>query len=136
VEGRSRRGRGDSGFITPAFIGVVGLTMVMLVMAANLLVVHYAGGVLQASVEEGARQGVAAGAAACAVRAQSVIDGGLGVMAADVGPVACTVQAEGASAAVSAHLQPWLPMLPVHAIEVRSSAATRSARPATAAAGS
>ena len=117
----------DGGFVTPAFVVAVGLTMVLLVIAANALAVHYAAGVMQAAVEEGARQGVAAGPAACTTRAQSVLEAGLGVMVEGVAPVACAVSGDGATVTLTAAFQPWLAGLPVQHVEVRARVAARSA---------
>lgn len=122
-----RRSPADGGFVTPAFLGAVGLTMVLLVIAANALAVHYAGGVMQAAVEEGARQGVAAGTAACAARAQAIVDNGLGAMADQVGSVDCVVAAEGTAVSLSAVFQPWVPGLPAQEVAVRARAASRPA---------
>ncbi len=105
---------GDRGYVTPAFVGVVGLTMVLLVMVANLYVAHYARGVLQAAVEEGARQALAVGdPQACRARVEDVVRSGLGTMAADVGPPSCTLTPGGATATVQATFRAWLPGVPV-----------------------
>lgn len=121
--------RSQAGFVTPAFVAAIGLTLVLLVMVANLLVVHYARGVMQTAVEEAARQGVAAGVAACEVRATSVVQGGLGAMAADVDAVACSVGADGAVVTLSATFAAWLPALPAQTVDVRAQAMTRPAVP-------
>lgn len=121
-----RPGSASDGFVTPAFVASVGLTLVLLVMAANLLAVHHVRGVLQSAVEEGARQAVAAGGAACLARVQSVVEG-LGVMGEGVGAPDCQVGPEGAAVTVSASFAPWLPVLPTQTVHVRGQAATRPA---------
>ena len=121
--------RGDGGFVTPAFVAVAGLTLVLLVLAAQVLLVHHARGVLQSAVEEGARQGVAAGVAACQVRATSVIDR-LGALGDGVGPVACAVGPDGAQVAVSATFTGWLPGFPAQQVDVVGRAAARPAEAA------
>lgn len=116
------------GFVTPAFVATVGLTLVLLVMVANVLAVHHARGVLQAAVEEGARQAIAAGAPACLARVQAVV-AGLGAMGEGVGAPYCQVGPEGAQVTLSASFPPWLPALPTQTVEVRGQAATRPATP-------
>lgn len=112
----SHRPRGrpaDDGYVTPAFVVCVGLTLVVLVMAANLYVLHYARGVLQAAVEEGVRQGLAAGdAGLCGARADAAVRDGLGVMADQVTPATCTVGSGRVTASVDAAFRPWLPGVP------------------------
>jgi hypothetical protein len=104
----------DAGHVTPAFVACVGLTVLLLAMATNLYAVHYARGVLQGAVEEGARQGVAdADAARCAERVDAAVRGGLGSLARQVEPSTCTVTGAGAVATVQARFTPWVPGVPV-----------------------
>jgi hypothetical protein len=117
--------RDERGFVTPAVLLAVGFTLVLLVMAAQLLAVHYARGVLQAAVEEGARQGVAAGVAACQDRVTSLVDG-LGAMGDGIGPVDCQVQDSGAAVRLTATFDGWLPGTPAQQAEVVGRAATLS----------
>lgn len=119
-------GDDDRGHVTPAFVAVTGLTLVLLVLVAQVLLIHHARGVLQSAVEEGARQGVAAGVPACQLRATSVIDR-LGALGDGVGPVTCAVGPDGAEVAVSATFTGWLPGFPVQQVDVVGRAATRPA---------
>lgn len=121
--------RDDGGYVTPAFVAVAGLTLVLLVLAAQVLLVHHARGVLRSAVEEGARQGVAAGVPACQQRATSVIDR-LGALGDGVGPVTCAIGPDGAAVAVSATFTGWLPGFPAQQVQVVGRAATRPAEPA------
>lgn len=117
----------DRGFVTLTFVGTVGLTLVLLVMFTNLLAVHYARGVMQSAVEEGARQGLAVGTRdACQRRARAVIDTGLGAMAEGMAPVSCAVDIKGATASLTGTFTPWLPLLPaqVAAVQARVRAGT------------
>jgi hypothetical protein len=119
--------------VTPAFVACVGLTLLLLVMAANALVVHYARGVLQGAVEEGARQAVAAGdPAACAQRVTAAVVQGLGSMADEVAAPACTLDPLGATASARATFAGWLPGAPATDVQVTASATGRSARPSSA----
>ncbi|WP_370324659.1 hypothetical protein [Euzebya sp.] len=110
--------RDVDGYVTPAFIATVGLTLLLLVAAANLLAVHYARGVMQAAVEEGARQGAATGAAAaCAVRVEAVLDG-LGALGDGIGAVECAVAPAATTAALTGVFEPWVPLVPTQSVEV------------------
>lgn len=101
--------------MTAAFVATTGFTMLLLVVVANLLVLRYADGILQAAVEEGVRQGVATGdPVSCAARVGSVVADGLGPMASDAAPATCTVAPEGAAAEVHATFGGWLPLVPTH----------------------
>ncbi|MGI9016318.1 MAG: hypothetical protein ACR2HR_04300 [Euzebya sp.] len=111
----------EEGYVTPAFVGAVGLTMVLLVMFANVLVIHYARGVMQAAIEEGARQGTAVGSAEfCVQRASDVVTRGLGAMAASVDQAGCTVAPGQTLASMQATFRPWLPVLPTQTVSVRA----------------
>ncbi|MEE8600372.1 hypothetical protein [Euzebya tangerina] len=110
---------GEAGYITPAFIAMVGLTMTLLSVFANALVVHYATGVLQSAAEEGARQAVAARSEAiCVARIDAAIGAGLGGMADSVSEVGCSLGPGGAVARVTAAFTPWVPGLPERRVEV------------------
>ena len=114
----------DVGYVTPAFVACVGLTMVLLVMAANAYVVHYARGVLQSAVEEGARQGAAVDdAVACTNRIRDVVGSGLGTMSDQVDPPSCLRGPQGWLATVDATFDGWLPGMPSTATHARASVA-------------
>jgi hypothetical protein len=111
--------------VTPAFVGCVGLSMILLVVVANAYVVHYARGVMQAAVEEGGRQGVALGdVGACLDRVVAVVRSGLGTMADEVGDPGCTLGPDGAVVSLHASFDQWLPGLPPRVTEVRAQVGT------------
>lgn len=114
----SDQGR-SGGFVTIPFVAAAGLTLVLLVVFTNVLSVHYARGVMQAAVEEGARQGVATGsAAACRQRVSAVVGGGLGAMAEGIAPAGCAVGADATSASLTGTFPPWLPVMATQTITV------------------
>ncbi len=122
--------RDEAGYVTPSFVGVVGLTMLLLVLVANVLLVRYAEGVMQAAVEAGARRGVATGSAEeCVGRVQQVLDSGLGALASTTGTPACGLGPEGAVAQVDAVLAGWVPLVPDQPASATARAAVRPAGP-------
>lgn len=116
---------GQDGFVTPAFVGVVGLTMVLLVVVANVLVVRWGEGALQAGVEAGARRAVATGSAdECIARVQQAWDGTVGSLATQVTPPVCVLGPEGVEVTTEARFDGWVPLVGSHS----STATARAAR--------
>lgn len=114
--------------MTPTFVATVGMTMLLLAVVANLLVMRYADGVLQAAVEEGVRQGLAAASeGSCVTRIDEVVHAGLGPMADQVDPARCVVTTSGAHASVAATFAGWLPVVPDHRAQVTASSANLAA---------
>lgn len=70
------RGSDEGGMTTVQYAAATGLSLVVFVMLANLIVFLYARGVVRAAVDEAARTGGRAGAttAECEARARDVVD--------------------------------------------------------------
>lgn len=112
----------DRGHVTPAFVGVVGMTMVLLALLANVLFVRYAEGVLHVAAEAGLRRGLAvADAAECVLRAEQALDAGLGPMAAQVDTPTCTLDAVGGQVSIQARFVGWMPLVGDRDVAVRAS---------------
>jgi hypothetical protein len=117
--------RGAGGFVTVQFVASVALSLVLLVLLANVLVAGYARGVVRAALDEGVRAGARAeeATAECARRAAAVLDDLLGgPLRAGVEPVACSVDAERVRASTRAVVSAWLPGMRDWAFEVTATA--------------
>jgi hypothetical protein len=108
---------GDQGFLTIQYTLAVGLSLLLLVQVANLLVVAYGRGAVRAALDEGVRAAAVAGdPGQCHARAEAVLGDLLaGAMRAGVGPIACTVGTDRVRARVDTILAAWIPGLPAHA---------------------
>lgn len=108
------RHREDDGFLTAQFVVAVGLSLLVLVLIANVILVQYARGVVRAAAEEGAQAGsrLTATQGDCLLRANEVLDGLLGGTMGDGVSVACAIGAGEVSATVQYTFSPWLPVLP------------------------
>lgn len=107
-------GHRDDGFITAQFVAAVALSLLLLVLVANVIVVQYARGVVRSAAEEGAQAGshLSATATDCAERADEVLRTLLGgSMGSGVG-VTCEVGAGRVAATVEYSFTPWLPLIP------------------------
>ena len=111
---RLARPNEDDGFLTAQFVVAVALSLLVLVLIANVILVQYARGVVRAAAEEGAQAGsrLTASEADCLVRADEVLDGLLGGTMGDTVTVACSVGPTEVSATVQYSFTPWLPILP------------------------
>lgn len=110
----ARRWCRDDGYYSAEFVAVVALSLLLLVLIANVIVVQYGRGVVRSAAEEGAQAGSRLGssAAECVSRSQDVIDGLLGgPLGANVMPT-CAVTGDRVSSTVSYTFTPWLPLLP------------------------
>lgn len=105
---------GDDGFLTAQFVVAVALSLLLLVLIANVIIVQYARGVVRSAAEEGAQAGsrLTATSAECIARADEVLDGLLGGPMGDGVSVSCTVGATEVSATVTYTFDPWLPIIP------------------------
>jgi hypothetical protein len=119
--------RDERGFATLQYVLAVGLSFVLLVLVANLLVDLYARAAIRDALEEGTHAEVALDAAptACEQHARTALDGLLrGSIGRDV-TVHCTTSATGVIATADARLRSWLPLLvpdwrfTVHAVAAR-----------------
>ena len=108
------RPRGDDGFLTTQFVVAVALSLLVLVLIANVILVQYARGVVRAAAEEGAQAGsrLTATEADCRARADEVLAGLLGGSMGDTVSVACTVGPTQVAATVQYSFTPWLPLIP------------------------
>jgi hypothetical protein len=110
---RPRRSQREGGFLTVQYALAVGLSFIMLVLVANLLVDLYARAAVRDALEEGTRAVVPADAApgACAERARDVVQNLLrGPIGRDI-HIRCETTAEVVTATAAVRLPSWLPGL-------------------------
>lgn len=107
--------RRQGGYVTIEFVAIAALSLLLLVMLANLIVIQYGRGVLRAAAEEGAQAGsrLFASVAECEQRANEVVDAGLGGPMGDSVAVSCTTGSGTIVATVTYSFEPWLPLVPV-----------------------
>jgi hypothetical protein len=100
--------------LTVQFVVAVALSLLMLVLVANVIVVQYGRGVVRAAAEEGAQAGsrLTASRIDCEMRADEVLSGLLGGPMGDDVSVTCTVGATQVVATVTYRFTPWLPLVP------------------------
>jgi hypothetical protein len=105
--------RGDTGFATVQYVAVVGLSMILLVLVANLLVDMYARGAIRDALDEGVRAAAPVGAELrdCEERANEVLDGLLRGPLGDDVRVSCSRDGESVIARADGRLASWLPFL-------------------------
>lgn len=105
----------EDGFLTAQFVAAVALSLLVLVLVANVILVQYARGVVRAAAEEGAQAGsrLTATERDCLRRADEVLDALLGGSMGDAVTVHCTVGATEVAATVRYRFTPWLPVIPV-----------------------
>ena len=103
----------ESGFTTVQYVAVVALSLLLLVLIANLLVDLYARGAIRDALDEGVRAAAPAGAALedCERRAQEVLDGLLRGPIGDDVRVACTEEGGRVVARAEGSLPSWLPLV-------------------------
>ena len=113
-DGLTRQGaRSDGGFVTIQYVLAVGLSFVLLVLVANLLVDLYARAAVRDALEEGTHAEAArdASPAACEQHARAALDGLLrGPIGRDV-EVHCATTATTVLATADVRLPSWLPLL-------------------------
>ena len=110
---RSRTRRAETGFTTVQYVAVVGLSFVLLVLMANLLVDLFARGVIRDALDEGVRAAapVGSGVRDCEARAGEVVDALLrGPMGDDV-RIACEARDGSMFATAEGGLPSWIPGL-------------------------
>ena len=110
---RTRRVSGDAGFVTVQYVFAVGLSFVILVLVANVLVDLYARAAVRDALEEGARAATPldASPAVCGRRAHLVLDGLLrGPIGRDI-VVRCDAALGVVVATADVRLGSWLPGL-------------------------
>ncbi|CAN5509584.1 hypothetical protein BH23ACT7_BH23ACT7_12650 [soil metagenome] len=118
--------RDEDGFLTPQFVVAVGLSLILLVLLANLIVMQYGRGVVRAALDEGARRGSrvsADPAGECAARARDVLADLLdGPMGLGVAPIACTDTGDRLVARTTVTFLGWLPGAPDWSFDAEASA--------------
>lgn len=114
----------SGGFTTAQYVTAVGMSLVVFVMLANLLVDRYERGALVAAVDEGARAGatIDAGTPECEERTRAVVDALLGARHAHAVVLACRLEGGSMRATVRARLTSWLPLVPDWDVAVTGSA--------------
>lgn len=118
-----RRDRDEGGLVTVQYVFAVGISFILLVLVANLLVDLYARGAVRDALEEGTHAAIPAGTSAttCAERVQVVLDGLLhGPIGRDV-RVRCNASPGAVTATANVKLGSWLPgVVPDWSFTVRS----------------
>jgi hypothetical protein len=106
--------RDERGFMTVQYVVATGLSLLFLMLIANLLVNLYARGVVREAIDEGARAAtpIDASASACEARAAEVLDGLLRGPIGDDIAVTCAVGPQRVRASASVTLRSWLPGMP------------------------
>ena len=114
----------ERGFTTTQYVVAVGMSLVVFVMLANLLVDRYERGAIVAAVDEGARAGadIDAGPVECEQRAREVVDALLGRQHARAVVLRCRQVGGSMRATVDARLTSWLPLVPDWDVSVTGSA--------------
>ena len=104
--------KSEPGFVTIQYVAGIALSLVLLVLMANLLVDLYARGAIRDALDEGVRAAAPmdATAAACETRAREVLDALIRGSVADVN-VDCVQDGEWVIAEAHVTLDSWLPML-------------------------
>jgi hypothetical protein len=115
--------RAEDGFVTVQHLLAVGLSLLLLVQLANVVVAAYGRAALRAALDEGVRSAAVLGgdAAGCERRAAAVLDDLLaGSMRREVEVLRCRVEAERVHGDAEARFAAWLPGAP--SLPVRASA--------------
>ncbi|HVM00774.1 MAG TPA: hypothetical protein VM324_15905 [Egibacteraceae bacterium] len=121
--------RAEGGFVTVQYVAVVGLSLLFVVMLANLVVFQYGRGVVRAALDEGARAGTrtTAGAAECEARAGDVLADLLGgAMGAGV-RLRCADDGDLVRASADVVFVGWLPAVPDWRFTAEATASRRPA---------
>ena len=113
----------ERGFTTIEYVTATALSLLMFVLAANLLVDVYERGAVRDSLDEGVRAGVPIGATVeqCQVAARAVLAGVAPSLHVD--DLACTFDGTRVVARARVSLPSWLPMLiPAWHLDLRAQA--------------
>lgn len=102
------------GFVTVQFVVASALALVLFTGMANLVVFHYAKGVVRAALDEGVRAGARAPAATseCEDRAAAVVRDLLGGRMSDGVAITCAASVRDVRAVADATFHGWSPMVP------------------------
>jgi len=103
----------EGGFTTVQYVATVGLSLIFLVLFANLLVDLYARGAVRDALDEGVRAAAPAGtdARVCEARADEVLDGLLRGRLGDDIRVECGSDGSTMVARAEGSLPSWMPAL-------------------------
>ena len=112
----------ERGFTSIQFALAAGLSLVLFVLLANLVVVQYGRGALRSATEQGARVGSVAGVAACQAAANQVVADLLGGRMSDDVELSCVVAGTDVVATAEGRFMSWLPLMPDFEIRLSGSA--------------
>jgi hypothetical protein len=116
--------RDERGLATVQYVATVGVSLLFLVLFANLLVDLYARGAIRDALDEGVRAAAPAGTdpGVCEARAREVLEGLLRGPLGDDVRVACAVEGSTMVATADATLPSWLPaFVPSWSVSSRAS---------------
>lgn len=108
---------------TISYVMAAAFAMIVFSSLANLIVVQYASGVVQAALDEGVRDGSSAGAHRCEARAQEFLDSALGGAYGDGVVVSCREEGPFVVAAASATFPGYAPFVPDLSFDFEATAA-------------
>lgn len=123
------RAADEDGFLTVQFVAATGLSLLVLVMVANLIVFQYGRGVVRAALDEAVRTGSRATADVeqCLRRADDAIGDLLGGTLGDGVAVRCEQSLGRVTATAEVHFAGWLPFVPDWDFEVAAVAVQETA---------
>jgi hypothetical protein len=103
--------RSPAGFTTIQYVVATGLSLLLFVLMANLLVDLYARGAVRDALDEGVRAGIAVDAdpVACATRAREVVRSIVGGSLLRVDDLTCERHGDRIVATARVSLHSWLP---------------------------
>jgi hypothetical protein len=119
------RRRGERGFTTIQYVVATGLSLLLFVMVANLLVDLYERGAVRDALDEGVRAGVPVGTTAddCLARAHDVVRSIASGSSLRVDSLSCVPDGGRVVATARVSLRSWFPMLlPDWRLTLRASA--------------
>lgn len=108
----------DAGLTSVQFVLAAGLSLILFLGLANLVVVQYGRGAIRSALEQGARAGSISGAEACEATALNVVTQLLGGSMSDGVQVRCAVGGAGVSASATAEFRAWIPGVPDFEISI------------------
>jgi len=102
----------DRGVSSVQFVLASALVLILFLTLANLVVVQYGRGAMRSALEQGARTGSVAGAAACEDTARAVVRDLLGGRMSDELALSCVIDGPAVVASASATFESWTPLTP------------------------
>ena len=111
----------DAGLTSIQFVLAAGLSLVLFVALANLVVVQYGRGAIRSALEQGARAGaVVRSAHACEATARSVLNQLLGGSMSDRLTLRCSVAGGRVVATAEVVFEAWMPLTPDFEVSLSS----------------